>query len=159
MNSERTYGKVAAILSSSRFVLNLGSRDGIVKGDRFYIFVDLGPFSDPVTGDSLGGTRDVLGIVTAQIVEEHFCIAETGFVTQAVEIFPLFRTTEVRNNLPVKKSDVMDGDINEIAVGMDVLLDRSLNQEAEATLVQDVENPRLPEESSRKTEQNEEPNK
>jgi len=70
-------GQVAAILDEKTVVINKGSSDGVSKGDKFYIYSEIGPFNDPNSGEELGVHREVLGSVVVDNLEERFCIAST----------------------------------------------------------------------------------
>jgi hypothetical protein len=70
-------GKIAAILSPVKVVINKGSEDGVEKGDYFVIYSEIGPFADPDTKQELGSTKQSWGRVKVTIVEKRFCVAET----------------------------------------------------------------------------------
>lgn len=118
---ERIEGKIAAILDRTTVVINRGSRDGVSKGDEFYIYSELGPFFDPDTGEELGTTPIVHGRVTVSSVEERLCLARTEYRVQQIGFGWLSAILGPRVELPVDESE-MKGWPTKIKVGFPVIL-------------------------------------
>jgi hypothetical protein len=117
-------GKIAAILSPSKVVINKGSKDGVESGDFFVIYSELGPFSDPDTKQDLGSTRQIWGKVRVSLIEKRFCIAETEtrlrnpFIDSTV-LAAIFGSQQVR--LPVNEGQMWKG-VEKVEVGFPVIL-------------------------------------
>lgn len=118
---ENVDGKIAAILSPTKVVINRGLQDGVEEGDSFYIYTELGPFSDPDTNENLGKTTEVWGKVKVNIIEERFCVAETGYkyknsLLDNLNLAGLFGGTSVQIKLPVREDQIQSG-LTKIEVG------------------------------------------
>jgi hypothetical protein len=114
-------GKIAAILSPAKVVINKGSKDGVEEGDYFLIYSELGPFSDPDTKQNLGSTKQIWGKVGVSIVEKRFCIAETETrlrnpFWESGALAALFGTTREQIRLPVNEGQILKG-LEKIEVG------------------------------------------
>jgi hypothetical protein len=118
-------GKIAAILSPAKVVINKGSKDGIEVGDYFYIYSELGPFTDPDTNQKLESTKQIWGRVEVSLVENRFCIAETGTrlinPVFSASLAALFGTTRVKIKLPVEEGQIWKS-LERIEVGCPALL-------------------------------------
>lgn len=117
----KTEGKIAAILSPVKVVINRGSKDGVEEGDYFLIYSELGPFSDPDTKQDLGTTKQVWGRVEVSIVEKRFCVAETerrlrNPFFDAGGIAALLGTTVQQIRLPVNEGQIWKG-LEKIEIG------------------------------------------
>lgn len=77
--SDYIEGKIAALLDKTTVVINRGAYHNVGIGDTFYIYSQIGPFTDPETGDDLGTTTKVWGKVEVTIVEDGFCVARTQY--------------------------------------------------------------------------------
>lgn len=74
--SERITGKVAAVLSARRLVINRGSEHGVEPGMRFRVLEELN-VTDPDTGERLGELpREVVRVAVID-VEPRYAIAHT----------------------------------------------------------------------------------
>jgi hypothetical protein len=114
-------GKIAAILSPAKVVINRGSNDGVEVGDYFYIYSEVGPFSDPDTKQDLGTTKQVWGKVEVSIVENRFCIAETESrytnpIFNSISLAAMFGTTVQKIKLPVHEGQIWKG-LEKIEIG------------------------------------------
>lgn len=120
---ENVDGKIAAILSKTSVVINRGSLNGVEENDTFVIYTKLGPFYDPDTNANLGTTTKVWGSVEVKIVEDRFCVAETGYIykNNLFDFANLFGRHE-RVELPVKTEQILRGGIARIEVGFSVKL-------------------------------------
>jgi len=116
-------GKIAAILSSSKVVINKGSNDGVEQGDFFYIYSEQGPFEDPDTKKSLGTTRQYWGKVLVKSIEKRFCIAETEIVFRNPfrNLAILFGETTEKARLPIDESQIWKG-VEKVEVGFRAML-------------------------------------
>jgi hypothetical protein len=139
-------GKIAAILSSSKVVINRGSNDGVEQGDYFYIYSQLGPFTDPDTKENIGSAKQIWGKVQVKTVERRFCIAETE--TRFVN--PIFNsrtlsalfggTTTEKIKLPINEGQIWKG-LEKVEIGFPALL---VKQEEEYTdELEEAETPQL----------------
>ena len=121
-------GKIAAILGPAKVVINRGSNDGVAIGDFFYIYSELGPFTDPDTNEDMGTTKQIWGKVQVRTVENRFCIAETEsrFTNpffNSIGLAGLFGTTIQKIRLPVNEGQIWKG-LEKIEVGFPVLLEK-----------------------------------
>jgi hypothetical protein len=98
-------GKIAAILDKTTVVINRGRDHGIVPGNQFYIYSELGPFPDPDSGDELGTITRVWGQVEATTVEDRLCLART-MVGGGFHIPALQRLFNTRIELPIHDRDL-----------------------------------------------------
>ncbi len=121
----KTEGKIAAILTPAKVVINKGSKDGVRVGDYFYIYSELGPFTDPDTKQDLGTTKQIWGRVEVTTVENRFCIAETAtrLINPAFSatLAVLFGSSKQQINLPVQEGQIFKG-FEKIEVGFPALL-------------------------------------
>lgn len=130
-------GKIAAILSPVKVVINKGSKDGIEDGDYFVIYSELGPFPDPDSKEDLGSTKQIWGRVLVTIVENRFCIAETEtrlrnpFIESGA-LAALFGTTREQIRLPVNEGQIWKG-LEKIEVGFPARLVKAKHSEDEET--------------------------
>jgi hypothetical protein len=118
---ENVDGKIAAILSRTRVVINRGSLNGVEKGDSFLIYTQLGPFYDPDTKADLGTTTEIWGKVSVTTVEDRFCVAETGYETKmpvwnVLVLNQMFGTTSEQIKLPVREDQIQNS-LSKIQVG------------------------------------------
>jgi|ERR1051326_2045949 hypothetical protein len=138
-------GKIAAILSPAKVVINKGSKDGIEVGDYFYIYSELGPFTDPDSKQTLGSTKQIWGRVEVSVVENRFCIAETE--TRLINpvfgasLAALFGTTNEKIKLPVEEGQIWKS-LERIKVGFPALLVKGSEESDE--LLEDNEMEELP---------------
>jgi len=131
-----TEGKIAAILSAVKVVINRGSKDGVEEGDRFLIYSELGPFSDPDTKQDLGTTKQVWGQVVVSTVELRFCIAETerrlrNPFLDSPGIAALLGTTVQQIKLPVDESQIWSGTLERIEIGFPARLVKQVKKASE----------------------------
>lgn len=68
-------GRVIRIVDSHRVIFNLGSDDGVVRGQNFAIYTPEETIVDPFSKEVLGAYRERKAIVVARIVAERFTIA------------------------------------------------------------------------------------
>jgi hypothetical protein len=125
-------GKIAAILSHVKVVINKGSEDGVEKGDYFVIYSELGPFPDPDTNEDLGITRQSWGRVKVSIVEKRFCVAETEvqFRNPFENVASLLGGSTEQKELPVNKTQIWQG-VEKIEIGFPARLVKPVRQPAE----------------------------
>jgi hypothetical protein len=134
-------GKIAAILDKSTVVINKGAIDGVSRDDEFYLFTEIGPFTDPDTGKNLGITKKIWGRVTVTILEDLFCIAETGWTWRGESAFLTatrfreFFNERVQIELPVSETDIDDSWRENVRVGTRVV---SLTQQESLPETKDV---------------------
>lgn len=130
--TDRLEGKVAAVLDRHTVVINLGSENGVTKGDTFYVYAVLGPFKDPDSGEDLGATEKTISRVQTDTVEDRFCIASTP--TQRSMSFiggtPSVKTS--RSELPLSpESALVSGMDLKVKVGSPVFLVPSRRRSSE----------------------------
>jgi hypothetical protein len=115
-------GKIAAIIDTTTVVINKGRADGVKRDEEFYVYTELGPFFDPDTGENLGGTKSVWGRVHVTILEERFCVAETGWTWESgpMDWRKMFGE-KVQIELPVAEEDIADDWLLEVKVGTPVV--------------------------------------
>lgn len=114
---ETTDGKIAAILSRTTVVINRGLLNGVEENDSFVIYTQLGPFYDPDTNANLGTTMKIWGTVKVKIVEDRFCIAETGYIFKhSFGLSSLFIGENIQLELPVKEEQIQKG-MTKIEIG------------------------------------------
>jgi hypothetical protein len=128
-------GKIAAILSPAKVVINRGSNDGVEKGDYFLIYTELGPFADPDTKQNLGTTKQVWGKVEVRTVEARFCIAETETrlrnpFLESGAIAALLGSTVQQIKLPVDESQISTG-LEKIEIGFPARLVKAIRESEE----------------------------
>lgn len=102
-------GKILSIVDRSTVVINRGSRDGVVKEMRFYIYTEIGPFTDPDTGEALGSMPRVWGKVVVYSVAEKLCLAETEYRYMPgyqLDLARIFGGTRVQIQLPVDEAEI-----------------------------------------------------
>jgi hypothetical protein len=150
-------GKIAAILSPVKVVINRGSTDGVEEGDYFVIYTELGPFSDPDTKQNLGTTKQVWGRVEVTTVEKRFCIAETEtrlrnpFLDSGV-LAVLLGTTQQQIRLPVNEGQIWKG-LEKIEIGFPARLMKPLRQPEELPTAQPSLLPPAPIEENEESEE------
>lgn len=137
-------GKIAAILSTVKVVINRGSDDGVEQGDYFLIYSELGPFPDPDSNLDLGSTKQIWGRVKVSIVEKRFCIAETETqfrnpLFDSGALAALFGTRMEQIKLPVNEGQIWKG-LEKIEIGFPARLVKPVRQPDE----QDDETEALP---------------
>src|SRR5688500_3725172 len=127
-------GKIAAILSPMKVVINKGSTDGVEQGDYFVIYSELGPFADPDTNQELGTTKQIWGRVQVGIVEKRFCIAETETrmrnPLESSALLALFGSTREQIKLPVNESQIWKG-LEKVEIGFPARLMKPVRQPEE----------------------------
>ena len=69
--------KVAGILSEHQLVLNVGTNDGLSRGDRFVIFEPGDVILDPDTGENLGRVERIKAEVEVTHVQERIATVES----------------------------------------------------------------------------------
>ncbi len=70
--------RVARVLSKTRLVLNVGSRDGIQNNSKFLIYsIDKRDIIDPASGESLGSLEIIKGSGHVIHLQEKICTIET----------------------------------------------------------------------------------
>jgi hypothetical protein len=67
-------GRVIRIVDTHRIIINLGTADGVGRGDRFGIFTPSEEIVDPETEEILGSYRERKANVVARVVAERFSI-------------------------------------------------------------------------------------
>jgi hypothetical protein len=128
-------GKIAAILSPVKVVINKGVKDGVEEGDYFVIYSELGPFPDPDTKQNLGSTKQIWGKVMVTIVENRFCIAETETrmrnpFLESGALAALFGSTREQIKLPVNEGQIWKG-LEKIEIGFPARLMKPVRQPEE----------------------------
>lgn len=118
---ERIEGKIAAILDYTTVVINRGSEHGVEEGDKFYIYADIGPITDPDTGEKLGSTQQVWGAVTVTLVERRFSVAETGWIGGLQNLLTAGQGTRIE--LPLAEQPKQRG-LMKIRVGSPVVAEK-----------------------------------
>jgi len=69
---------VVKVISKTRLVLNVGSKEGILDNSKFLIFsVDEQEITDPITGENLGKLELVKGTGHVIHLQEKICTIET----------------------------------------------------------------------------------
>jgi hypothetical protein len=135
-------GKIAAILSPTKVVINRGSKDGVRVGDYFYIYSEWGPFTDPDTKQNLGSTKRIWGKVEVSIVESRFCIAETAtrLINPAftTSLAILFGSSKEQINLPVHEGQMWKG-FEKIEIGFPALFVRREESEPLEDEIEELE--------------------
>ena len=137
-----TEGKIAAILSPVKVVINRGSRDGVEEGDYFLIYSELGPFPDPDTKENLGTTKQIWGRVEVSIVEKRFCIAETETKLrnpffESTAIAALLGTTVQQIKLPVNEGQIWKS-LEKIEIGFPARLVKAAKEPENEDKAQDL---------------------
>ncbi len=124
---ERVEGKIAAILDRTTVVINRGARDGVSEDDVFWIYSELGPFTDPDTKENLGTTKEIWGKVVVTTVEERFCVAKTEYQVKnfaaMMGLANIFGTTTEQIRLPVDESQISNK-LTKIKVGFNAILQK-----------------------------------
>jgi hypothetical protein len=111
--------RVIRIFDEHRLVINVGSDDGVERGQPFGIYSDYDDIIDPTTNESLGSYRKLKATVLAAEVYPKFTVAVTQTKTERVEEEPVTgvlgmmygartRTTTRRyaEDLPVETGDL-----------------------------------------------------
>lgn len=119
---ERIEGKIAAILDHTTVVINRGSRDGVSRGDEFYIFSEAGPFFDPDTGEELGTIIAAWCKVTVSNVEERLCLARSDY-QPIIDSGWITRMLGSRVRLPVDEGEIVR-ELTKIKVGSPAILEK-----------------------------------
>ena len=124
---EQIKGKIAAILDQTTMVINRGSLDGVSRGLVFYVYTELGPFTDPDTGEDLGTIPQVWGRVVVSNVANRLCVARTEYeYAQGWEVdvlSGLFGGRRVRIKLPIDETEIL-GWPTKVQVGTEVISER-----------------------------------
>ena len=125
---EQIRGKIAAVLDRTTIVINRGSLDGVSRGLVFYIYTELGPFTDPDTGEDLGTIPQVWGRVVVSNVADRLCIAGTEY--EYTTTWGLDRALlrgvlgeRVQIKLPIDESQI-SGWPTKVDVGTEVISER-----------------------------------
>jgi len=125
-------GKIAAILSPVKVVINKGSDDGVEKGDYFVIYSELGPFTDPDNSQPLGSTRQSWGRVKVTIVEKRFCVAETEvqFRNPFINVAKILGGGMQQEQLPVDETQIWQT-VEKVEIGFPARLIKPVRQPEE----------------------------
>lgn len=75
-------GKVIKIIDSKTIIINKGSNDGVIKGDRFLIYNIGEEIIDPDTKESLGKLEIVCGEGKATHVQEKISTLKSSIIEQ-----------------------------------------------------------------------------
>jgi hypothetical protein len=71
------YGKVIRIFDETTLLVNIGSKDGMKRGDGVFIVETGEEITDPDTGESLGALETVKAELTAVDVQERITVLKT----------------------------------------------------------------------------------
>jgi len=83
------YGKVLKIFDETGLLIDLGSEDGVKRGDRFVVIEKGESIADPGSGDSLGELEYVKVELAAVDVQERLSILTTDLDEQPAGGIPL----------------------------------------------------------------------
>jgi hypothetical protein len=83
------YGKVLRIFDEVSLLVDLGSADGVKRGDRLVVFEQGGEVTDPDSGKSLGQMELVKAELIAADVMEHMSLLMTDFEASPSSGLPL----------------------------------------------------------------------
>lgn len=83
------YGKVLRIFDERSLLVNIGSREGLKRGDSVVVIERGGEVKDPESGESLGDLELVKARLTAVDVQEKMSVLETERVKAAGGDMPL----------------------------------------------------------------------
>jgi len=72
-------GKIAQVIDETRFILNIGSRDGVQLNQMFLIYQAGEEVFDPDTNESLGRFEIPKGKIVIENVQEKLAFARTQF--------------------------------------------------------------------------------
>src|SRR4051812_13058310 len=67
--------RVIRIVDNKRIILNVGTDDGVARGDQFAIYTPVERIVDPQTGEELGGYRHRKATIEADFVASRYTIA------------------------------------------------------------------------------------
>lgn len=98
-------GKVAAIITDSEIVINVGANDGAKKGDKFSIRTEPMDIIDPTTAESLGQLeREIIQVVVSD-AQERFSVCQTfrlirrrSTISYAMEMYD-FASKDIKETL------------------------------------------------------------
>ncbi len=83
--------QVAYVINNEKLVLNVGSEDGISKGQEFLIYgLSEDDIIDPATNISLGRLELVRGVGVVEYIQDKMCIIKTNTVKKS----PAFSVTQ-----------------------------------------------------------------
>ena len=94
-----------------RVVINRGSIDGVVNGDRFVVYGEGPEIKDPETGESLGALEIFRGTGEAMHVQERMATIESDMFVEASEsrnIVVSFQSIVTKRMVPFSKVEVGD---------------------------------------------------
>lgn len=83
------YGKVLKIFDEVSLLVDLGSDDGVKRGDRFVVFEKGGEVVDPDSGKSLGEMESIKAELLAVDVMEHMSVLMTEYEASPSSGLPL----------------------------------------------------------------------
>lgn len=78
-------GKIAQIIDETKFIINLGNKDGVQVGQKFIIYQEGDEIFDPVTKESLGRLELPKGTIIVEHVQEKLSIAATEIIENKPE--------------------------------------------------------------------------
>lgn len=77
--------KVVKIMDDMNIIINGGSKNGIIEGDRFYIYSkDLEIVKDPDTKETLGEFKKIKAKIEAVAVYEKMCICQNAKISASL---------------------------------------------------------------------------
>ena len=77
MSSMALYGKVIRIFDETTLLVNIGSKDGMKRGDNVFVVEAGEEITDPDTGESLGDLEMVKAELTAVDIQERMSVLKT----------------------------------------------------------------------------------
>lgn len=108
-------GKIAQIIDETKFVINLGNKDGVRVGQKFIIYQEGDEIFDPVNKESLGKLELPKGTIVVEHVQERLSIAATEQIETESErkktlselmVEASVQTERDRKKLPVDRTDL-----------------------------------------------------
>lgn len=108
------YGKVVKIFDETALLVNLGSNDGLKRGDLLAVVEKGDEVADPETGESLGVLELVKAELIASDVQERMSILRTVPARETAVNLPLsarmardsVKLTKVKGKMVVNQGDI-----------------------------------------------------
>jgi hypothetical protein len=98
--------RVIRIIDESRLILNVGTQDGIQRGDEFGIYTPTVEIVDPESGENLGRYRERKTTVRANFVADRYTIASPPPKYSGFTMFRLSSPNVEPRQLPVDKTQI-----------------------------------------------------